>query len=119
MIKQRSGRIINISSAIELTGNTGQTNYSASKAGLIGFTKSLARELASRNITVNAVAPRFIATDMTAGLTDEIKKTLETQIPLGKTGQPENIASAVAFLASAEASYITGQVLTVDGGMVM
>jgi 3-oxoacyl-[acyl-carrier protein] reductase len=119
MIKQRSGRIINISSAIGLTGNTGQTNYAASKAGLIGFTKSLACELASRNITVNLVAPGFIATDMTAGLTDEIKKTLETQIPLGKTGQPENIASAVAFLASAEASYITGQVLTVDGGMVM
>jgi 3-oxoacyl-[acyl-carrier protein] reductase len=119
MIKQRSGRIINISSAIGLTGNTGQTNYAASKAGLIGFTKSLACELASRNITVNSVAPGFIATDMTAGLTDEIKKTLETQIPLGKTGQPENIASAVAFLASAEASYITGQVLTVDGGMVM
>lgn len=119
MIKQRSGRIINISSAIGLTGNTGQTNYAASKAGLIGFTKSLACELASRNITVNAVAPGFIATDMTAGLTDEIKKTLETQIPLGKTGQPENIASAVAFLAFAEASYITGHVLTVDGGMVM
>jgi len=119
MIKRRSGRIINISSVIGLIGNAGQTNYAASKAGLIGFTKSLARELASRNITVNAVAPGFIATDMTARLTDEIKKTLEAQIPLGKTGQPENIASAVAFLASAEASYITGQVLSVDGGMVM
>ena len=119
MIKQRSGRIINISSVVGLIGNAGQTNYAASKAGLIGFTKSLARELASRNITVNAVAPGFIATDMTARLTDEIKKTLEAQIPLGKTGQPENIASAVAFLASAEASYITGQVLRVDGGMVM
>jgi 3-oxoacyl-[acyl-carrier protein] reductase len=119
MIKRRSGRIINISSVIGLIGNAGQTNYAASKAGLIGFTKSLARELASRNITVNAVAPGFIATDMTAGLTDEIKKNLEAQIPLGKTGQPENIASAVAFLASAEASYITGQVLCVDGGMVM
>jgi 3-oxoacyl-[acyl-carrier protein] reductase len=119
MIKQRSGRIINISSAIGLTGNTGQTNYAARKAGLIGFTKSLAREVASRNITLNAVAPGFIATGMTAGLTEEIKKTLEAQIPLGKTGQPENIASAVAFLASAEVSYITGQVLSVDGGMVM
>jgi len=119
MIKRRSGRIINISSVIGLIGNAGQTNYAASKAGLIGFTKALARELASRNITVNAVAPGFIATDMTARLTDEIKKTLEAQIPLGKTGQPENIASAVAFLASAEASYITGQVLSVDGGMVM
>jgi 3-oxoacyl-[acyl-carrier protein] reductase len=119
MIKQRSGRIINISSVVGMIGNAGQTNYAASKAGLIGFTKSLARELASRNITVTAVAPGFIATHMTAGLTDEIKKKLEAQIPLGKTGQPEDVASAVAFLASAEAGYITGQVLCVDGGMVM
>ena len=119
MIKQRSGRIINITSVIALIGNAGQTNYAASKAGLIGFTKSLARELASRNITVNAVAPGFITTDMTAGLSDEIKKTIQSQIPLGKTGAPEDVASTVAFLASAEANYITGQVVCVDGGMVM
>jgi 3-oxoacyl-[acyl-carrier protein] reductase len=119
MTKQRSGRIINISSVSGLMGNAGQTNYAASKAGLIGFTKSLARELASRNITVNAVAPGLITTDMTAGLSDEIKKKIHSKIPLGKTGAPEDIASAVAFLASAEANYITGQVLCVDGGMVM
>ena len=119
MIKQRSGRIINITSVIGLIGNAGQTNYAASKAGLIGFTKSLARELASRNITANAIAPGFINTDMTAGLSDEIKKTIQSQIPLGKTGTGEDVANAVAFLASAEASYITGQVICVDGGMVM
>jgi 3-oxoacyl-[acyl-carrier protein] reductase len=119
MIKQRSGRIINITSVIGLIGNAGQTNYAASKAGLIGFTKSLARELASRNITVNAIAPGFITTDMTVGLSDEIKKTIQSQIPLGKTGTGEDVANAVAFLASAEASYITGQVVCVDGGMVM
>ncbi len=119
MIKQRSGRIINITSVIGLIGNAGQTNYAASKAGLIGFTKSLARELASRNITVNAIAPGFITTDMTAGLSDEIKKTIQSHIPLGKTGTSEDVANAVAFLASAEASYITGQVVCVDGGMVM
>lgn len=119
MIKQRSGRIINITSVIGLIGNAGQTNYAASKAGLIGFTKSLARELASRTITVNAIAPGFITTDMTAGLSDEIKKTIQSQIPLGKTGTSEDVANAVAFLASAEAAYITGQVICVDGGMVM
>jgi 3-oxoacyl-[acyl-carrier protein] reductase len=119
MIKQRSGRIINISSVIGLMGNAGQTNYAASKAGVIGFTKALARELASRNITVNAVAPGFITTDMTAGLSDEVKKSIQSKIPLGKTGMPEDIANAVAFLASSEAGYITGQVLCVDGGIVM
>src|SRR6266513_237475 len=119
MTKQRSGRIINISSVIGLMGNAGQTNYAASKAGLIGLTKSLARELASRNITVNAVAPGFVATDMTAGLSDEIKNSIQSKIPLGKTGTAEDIANAVAFLASSEASYITGQVLCVDGGIVM
>src|ERR1700730_6820618 len=119
MIKQRSGRIINITSVIGLIGHTGQTTYPTRKAGLIGFTNSLARELPSRNITVNAIAPGFITTDMTAGLSDEIKKTIQSQIPLGTTGTTEDVGSAVAFLASAEANYITGQVVCVDGGMVM
>ncbi len=119
MIKQRSGRIINISSVIGLIGNAGQANYAASKAGLIGFTKSLAREVASRGITVNAVAPGLIETDMTSVLSAEIRKTILSKIPLGSFGEPDDIASMVAFLASAEARYITGQVLAVDGGMVM
>jgi 3-oxoacyl-[acyl-carrier protein] reductase len=119
MIKQRSGRIINISSVIGLIGNAGQANYAASKAGLIGLTKSLARELASRGITVNAIAPGLIETDMTGVLSDEIRQSILQKIPLGKLGQPNDIAAAVAYLASAEASYITGQVLAVDGGMVM
>ena len=119
MIKQRSGRIINISSVIGLIGNAGQANYAASKAGLLGLTKSLAREMASRGITVNALAPGLIETDMTAVLSDEIRKNILSKIPLGSLGRPEDIASAVAFLASPEARYITGQVLAVDGGMVM
>src|SRR4051794_28844262 len=119
MIKQRSGRIINIASVIGLIGNAGQSNYAASKAGLIGFTKSIARELASRGITVNAIAPGFIPTDMTGSLSEEIQKKIHGQIPLGRPGQPEEIAHAVLFFASAEAAYITGQVLCVDGGMVM
>ena len=119
MIKQRSGRIIYISSIAGLTGNAGQANYAASKAGLIGLTKTLARELASRGITVNAVAPGFIVTDMTEILSDQIKEAILSRIPLGKFGEGEDIAAAVAFLAAPEAKYITGQVLTVDGGMVM
>ena len=119
MIKQRSGRIINIGSVAGLMGNAGQANYAASKAGLLGLSKSIARELASRGITCNVVAPGFIATDMTEVLPDKVKQAVIPQIPLGCFGQPEDIAAAVAFLASAEAKYITGQCLTVDGGMVM
>lgn len=119
MMKQRSGRIINISSVVGLTGNAGQTNYSASKAGLSGLTKSAARELAARNITVNSIAPGYIDTDMTAGLSDELKENLNKQIPLGQIGSVDNIAYTALFLASDEAKYITGQTITVDGGMVM
>ena len=118
-LKQRSGRVINVASVIGLIGNAGQCNYAASKAALIGFTKSVAKELASRGITVNALAPGFIETDMTAGLKDELKAELLQQIPLGTLGQPEDIAGAALFLAGPAARYITGQVLTVDGGMVM
>ncbi|MGI8964477.1 MAG: 3-oxoacyl-[acyl-carrier-protein] reductase [Limisphaerales bacterium] len=118
-IKQRSGRIINIASVIGLIGNAGQCNYSASKAGLIGLTKSMARELASRGITVNALAPGFMETDMTAALSEEMRNDLLKKIPLNSFGQAEDIANAALFLASPAARYITGQVLTVDGGMVM
>ena len=119
MIKQRSGRIINISSVVGLIGNAGQVNYAASKAGLIGMTKSVAREFASRGITANCIAPGYVETEMTNKLTDKVKSSLNEQIPLGKIGNVEDIAYAVAFLASDEASYITGQTLAVDGGIVM
>lgn len=119
MMKQRYGRIINISSVVALTGNAGQANYVAAKAGLIGLTKTAAREFASRNITVNAVAPGLIETDMTAELRGVAASQMVAQIPLGKVGSPEDVAKAVAFLASDAAGYITGQVLNVDGGMVM
>jgi 3-oxoacyl-[acyl-carrier protein] reductase len=119
MIKRRWGRIINIASVVGLVGNKGQANYAASKAGLIGLTKSVAKELASRNVLANVVAPGFIETDMTAAMTAEAKATLSQQIPLERLGKPSDIAGAVAFLASDAASYITGQVIVVDGGMVM
>ncbi|MFW6208942.1 MAG: 3-oxoacyl-[acyl-carrier-protein] reductase [Spirochaetota bacterium] len=119
MLKARQGCIINISSVVGIMGNAGQTNYSASKAGLIGFTKSLAREVASRGVRVNAVAPGYIDTSMTEKLNSEARTALTAQIPLGRTGKPEEIASAVLFLASDAAAYITGQALVVDGGLAM
>jgi 3-oxoacyl-[acyl-carrier protein] reductase len=119
MMKRRWGRVINIASVVGLIGNKGQANYAASKAGLIGFTKSVAKELASRNILANVVAPGFIDTDMTAALNPEARDTLSKQIPLERLGAPGDIAGVVAFLASEHASYITGQVIVVDGGMVM
>jgi 3-oxoacyl-[acyl-carrier protein] reductase len=119
MTSRKWGRIINISSVVGITGNFGQTNYAASKAGIIGFTKSLAKEVAKRNITVNAIAPGFIETDMTASLSEEIKKTYRKQIPMQRMGKPEDVAHIVSFLASEEASYITGQVINIDGGLAM
>ena len=119
MLKQRNGRIINLSSVVGITGNAGQTNYSASKAGIIGFTKSLAKEVASRNILVNAVAPGFIETQMTGVLKDDIKEQINKTIPLRRMGKTQDVANVVKFLASEDSSYITGQVIQVDGGMVM
>ena len=119
MMKKRSGRIVNISSVVGVSGNSGQANYAASKAGIIGFTKSVAKELASRNILANAVAPGFIETDKTDVLSESVKESIYSQIPLKKMGKPEEVANAVYFLGSDENTYITGQVLNVDGGMIM
>ncbi len=119
MMKQKKGRIVNIASIVGVMGNAGQANYSASKAGIIGLTKTSARELASRNITVNAVAPGFIDTEMTRSLNENIKQQLKEQIPVGKLGRPEDIANCIKFLVSDDASYITGQVIHVNGGMLM
>lgn len=119
MMKQRKGRIVNMTSVVGISGNAGQANYASSKAGVIGLTKSMAKELASRGVTVNAVAPGFIETEMTDVLSDEVKEATRKMIPLGKYGKPENIAKAVAFLVSDDAEYITGQVVQVDGGMAI
>lgn len=119
MMKQRSGRIINITSVIGFAGNAGQVNYAAAKAGLVGFTRSVARELASRGITVNGVAPGYIVTDMTSGLSDEIRQRILAEIPLGSLGEADDVAAAVAFLASDDARYVTGQFIHVNGGMFM
>jgi 3-oxoacyl-[acyl-carrier protein] reductase len=119
MLRQRWGRIINVASVVAFTGNAGQASYAAAKAGLVGFTKSVAREVATRNITVNVVAPGLIDTDMTEKLSDEIRAWMLAQVPMGRPGSPEDVASAVAYLASDEAAYMTGQTIKVDGGMVM
>ena len=119
MMKKKSGKIVNISSVVGISGNSGQANYAASKAGIIGFTKSVAKELASRNILANCVAPGYIATDMTNGLSNAVKESINNQIPLKRVGMPEEVAKAVYFLAGKENSYITGQVINVDGGMLI